>query len=278
MRSRGACAFAPVIAAVCLLISPSISTSQSRTYTPPKLPNGQPDLQGIWQVLNTAAFNIEDHEPSLNIPGGYGVVEGGTLPYKPEALAKRNDNFKNRAALDPEAFCYLPGVPRITYMPYPFQIVQFQDVVAVAYEYLGTTRHLFLTGKHPDPEIYDYWLGDSRARWEGNTLVVDVANHNGNTWFDRAGNYHSDVLHVVERYTRTGPDTMAYEATITDPNVFTRPWKMTMPLYRRQEKNLRLLEYECYAYMEEEAAKGNVKLPWSELQFEGVPKQPAPKR
>ena len=180
------------------------------------------------------------------MPGGYGIVEGGVLPYRPEALAKRKENYEKRAEADPEASCYLPGVPRVTYMPYPFQIIQFRDfpdTVTILYEYLGTTRTIFLNRKtHPDPEVLDFWMGDSVGHWEGDTLVVDVNNFNDKTWFDRAGNYHGYNLHVVERYTRTGPDTMTYEATIEDSKTFTRPWKITVPIYQRQERNLRLLE------------------------------------
>jgi hypothetical protein len=274
---------APIVAmttalATALVLTPGAVESQApavtaQAYTPARTPNGQPDLQGIWQVVNAAASNLEDHSPSLGTPGGVGVVEGGRIPYLAPALAKRKENFEKRATADPEANCYLPGVPRITYTPFPFQILQFPDQVTIVYEYLGITRSIFLTGKHPDPNVADFWMGDSRGRWEGNTLVVDVTNFNDQTWFDRAGNFHSDALHVTERYTRAGPDHIAYEATIEDPEVFSRPWKISMPLYRRQERNLRLLEYECYAYMEEEAGKGNLKLPWSQLEREGVPKK-----
>jgi hypothetical protein len=240
--------------------------------TPIRNSLGQPDLQGIWQVVNTAAWDLEDHRPALNIPGGYGVVEGGRIPYQPSALEQKRQNFENRATADPESKCFMPGVPRITYMPYPFQILQFPDYVAIIYEYLSLTRFLYFKGEHPDPETTTYYMGDSRARWEGNTLVVDVANFNDQTWFDRAGNFHTTELRVVERYTRTGPNHMLYEAIIEDPGVFTRPWKISMPVYRRQERNLRLLEYECYMYMEEEAGKGKLKLPWSTLEFEGIPR------
>jgi len=261
--------------AVILSFTPQLDRAQTaaagQAYTQPKLRIGQPDLSGIWEVVNTAAYDLEDHQPGLNTPGGYGVVEGGKIPYLPAALAKKKDNFDNRATLDPEVKCDMPGVPRITYMPFPFQILQFQDMVAIVYEYLDLTRYVYFGGKHPDPDIYDYWMGDSRGHWDGNSLVIDVANFNDDTWFDRAGNYHSDALHVTERFTRTGPDHMLYEATVEDPKTFSRPWKISMPLYRRQEKNLRLLEYECYAYMEEEAGKGKLKLPWSTLPFEGMP-------
>jgi hypothetical protein len=263
------------IAAVAVVVLVGSRTAggqaSAQGYVPPRTANGRPDLGGIWQALNSAAWDIEDHSPRLGVPGGFGVVEGGKLPYLPAALAKRKENFDKRATADPEASCYLPGVPRLIYMPYPFQILQFQDVVTIIDEYEGITRSIFLTGKHPDSDVIDFFMGDSRGRWEGNTLVVDVANLNDRTWFDRAGNFHSDELHVVERYTRTSPDHIQYEATIEDPKVFSRPWKMSMPLYRRQEKNFRLLEYECYAYTEEEAGKGNLKIPWPHFEFEGAP-------
>ena len=221
--------------------------AQTGTYAPPRTADGHPDLQGIWQVLNTAAWDIQDHQAQLGVPAGKGVVEGNDIPYLPAALKKKQENFAKRQALDPEANCFLPGIPRITYMPFPFQIVQSRNEVTILYEYLHAIRHIFLGGKHP-PGPIEWWMGDSRARWEGDTLVVDVIHFNADTWFDRAGNHHSEALHVVERYTRTGPDHIAYDVTIEDPQVFTRPWKMSMTLYRRQEPAMELLEYECFAY------------------------------
>ena len=264
------------LAAIILVGSRTVvgqGAAPAQAYAPPRTANGQPDLQGIWQAVNSAAWDIEDHSPRLGVPGGFGVVEGGLLPYLPAALAKKKENFEKRMTADPEASCYLPGVPRATYLPFPIQIVQFPDVVIVFHEYLGVTRQIFLSGQHPDPDVSEYWMGDSRGRWDGNTLVVDVSNFNDRTWFDRAGNFHSDALHVVERYTRTGPDLISYQVTVEDPKVFGKPWKMSMPLYRRQEKNFRLLEYDCYAYMEEEAGKGNLKLPWTHFGFEGAPEK-----
>jgi hypothetical protein len=229
----------------------SISASAQQPYRAPRTPDGQPDLRGIWQALNTAVWNIEDHAAELGIPAGQGIVEGGGIPYLPSALAKRQQNFANRRTDDPEAKCQMPGVPRITYMPYPFQIAQTAKQVTILYEYVHTFRNIYLDSPHPKGPI-NWWMGDSRARWDGDTLVVDVVHFTDQTWFDRSGNFHSDALHVIERYTRTGPDHMLYEATIEDPNVFSRPWKISMPLYRRQEASARLLEYECYAYLETE--------------------------
>lgn len=231
-----------------LTLQESIS---AQTYTPPRLADGKPDLQGIWQTINSAAWDLEDHNAEMGIPAGLSVVEGGSIPYLPAALAKRTENAKNKAKLDPDAKCYLPGVPRATYLPFPFQILQTPKHILIAYEYAHADRTVYTDGtKHPDGAI-DFWMGDSRGSWDGNTLVVDVRNFNDQTWFDKAGNYHSEQLHVVERYTRTGPDHMLYEATIEDPKVFSRPWKISMPLYRRLEKNIQLLEYECTDFLQQ---------------------------
>ena len=253
-------AISPCLAAVCaclMVLFPAAAwpqDSSGQTYVPPRTPDGQPDLQGIWQAVNTAAWDIQDHSAGAGVPAGQGVVVGNEIPYQEWALAQKQENYENRLTADPEAQCNMPGVPRITYMPYPFQILQFSDRVLILYEYLHVVRTIYMDGSpHPEGHI-DFWMGDSRGHWEDDTLVVDVIHFNDRTWFDRAGNFHSEALHVVERYTPIGPDHLRYEATIEDPNVFTRPWTMSMPLYRRQEANVQLLEYECYAYSEEELA------------------------
>jgi len=234
---------------------PSQPSAASARQALPRLADGHPDLNGIWQALNEANYDIEAHNarPALalrtgpygpvpatpvialgavgSVPPGLGVVEGGELPYRPESLAQRKKNQENWLTSDPEIKCYLPGVPRATYMPYPFQILQSQSAIAIVYEYAGGVRNLYL--KDPGPAPVDSWMGQSVARWEKDTLVVDVTNLGDATWFDRAGNFHSDAMHVTERYTRTSPDVIAYEATITDTKTFTRPWKMSMALYRR---------------------------------------------
>jgi hypothetical protein len=239
--------------------------AQAQTYTPPKTATGLPDLQGIWQVVNSAADNLESHEARKGGAAGLSVVEGDTIPYKPEALAKRKDLYAKSQAADPLDFnsaadpldkCLMPGVPRITYLPYPFQIFEFQDQVVMVYEYLHLTRFIFMDGSPaPDQDVIDFYMGYSRGRWDGNTLVVETTNNKDETWFDKAANFHSDALKVTERFTRTGPDQMQYEATMEDPQVFTRPWKIQMPVYRRLEKNARLLEYECYQFREDELSK-----------------------
>jgi len=225
--------------------------AMTRAGALPRTPDGKPDLSGFWQVMNTAAWDIQDHSAQKGVPAGQGVVEGNEIPYQPWAAAKKKENFEKRASLDPETKCYLPGVPRITYMPYPFQIVHSPNQVTILYEYVHAVRHIFMSGSpHPEGHI-DWWMGDSRGRWEGDTLVVDVIHFDDRTWFDRAGNFHSDALHVVERYTPIDLDHINYEVTIEDPKVFTRPWKMSMPLYRHKERNFQLLEYECYAFENE---------------------------
>jgi hypothetical protein len=178
-----------------------------------------------------------------------GVVEGEEIPYLPEAAAKKKENFANRLTLDPEIKCFLPGVPRATYMPFPFQIVQSQKYILFSYEFESAVRTIDMDNHKKAP--IDSWMGWSNGHWEGETLVVDVTGLNEETWFDRAGNFHSDALHVVERYTPRSPDTLSYEALIEDPKVFSRPWKMKMILYRHGEPNAQLLEFKCAEFVEE---------------------------
>ena len=214
----------------------------------PRTPDGKPDLSGFWQVMNTANFDIQDHSAQEGVPAGQGVVEGNDLPYQPEALARKKQNYESRATTDPETKCLAPGVPRLMYMPYPFQIVQGSSKVFMQFEYAFHNRTIFTDGSsHPKGGL-GLWLGDSRGRWEGDTLVADVTDFNDQTWFDRAGNFHSDALHVVERYRLRDRDHIDYEATIEDPQVFTRPWKMRMIFYRHLEENFRVLEYLCWAF------------------------------
>jgi len=177
-------------------------------------------------------------------------VEGNEIPYQPAAAEKKKENGSQWLTADPAVKCYLPGVPRATYMPYPFQIIQTQDQVMIAYQFASAVRMIPIKARTEDPPI-DSWMGESYGRWEGHTLVVDAKGFNDQTWFDRAGDFHSDELHVVERYTPLGRDLIQYEATIEDPKVFTRPWKISMPLYRQVEKNAQLLEFKCVEFAEE---------------------------
>jgi hypothetical protein len=234
---------------------PAWGQPSGKASTAPRL-DGKPDLNGIWQALNTAAWDIQDHEGQLDVPPGKGVVEGNELPYQLWAAKKKEENAAQRKTDDPTGSnCFLPGVPRATYMPYPFEIVQTPARIAIRYEFAHALRTIPLDGG-PHPEgLPDAWMGDSRGHWEGNTLVVDVRNPDERTWFDQAGNFHSDALHVVERYSLTDSDHILYEATIEDPKVFTKPWKMRMPLYRIVDPNATLLEYECVFYLQEQRYK-----------------------
>jgi hypothetical protein len=236
--------------ALALLIAVSSPRAAAQGQAPAitRTADGKPDLSGIWQVLNTAAWDVQDHAASLGVPAGQGVVEGNEIPYQPAALAKKRENYANRRTADPETKCYEPGVPRITYMPYPFRIIQTPERIDISYEYAGALRHIFTNDTPHPPGHIDWWMGDSRGRWEGDTLVVDVIHFNDQTRFDKAGNFHSDALHVVERYSFVDATHLDYEVTIEDPKVFTRPWKIQMPLYKRIEPSARVLEYYCYGF------------------------------
>jgi hypothetical protein len=215
----------------------------------PRTSDGKPNLQGIWQVENSANVDLLDHPASHGGRAGRSVVDGATIPYQPWAAKKKAENYAARATADPMANCYLPGVPRIMYLDHPFHIFQTRDAVAITFEWSQVFRLIYTNGsKHVDG--LDFWMGDSRGRWEGDTLVVDVANHNDKTWFDKAGNFHSEQLKVEERFTLENADTLRYDATITDPKVFTRPWKISMPLHRQKDMD-RILEYQCQAELEE---------------------------
>lgn len=244
--------------AAVLALLPALCLAQA--YEASLTPDGNPDLNGIWQALGTAHWNVEGHSAAAGpvvemgalgaIPGGLGIVVGGEIPYQPWALKKRDENRRNWLKLDPVAKCYLPGVPRAAYLPFPFQIVQTPEHILVAYEFASASRVIYMNRpdfEHPG----DAWMGHSRGRWEGQTLVVEVTNHVADTWFDSAGNFHSDALRVVERYTPTGPDHLLYEAVIEDENVYTRPWTIRLPLYRRLEENMQLLEFKCVEFVEE---------------------------
>jgi hypothetical protein len=242
-------------------------------YRPVRMADGHPNLNGIWQAFVTANWDLQDHEaqpgPHPEIMGAYGagpagqsIVEGGEIPYQPWALAKKKENLERRMVTDvsndlkwhdvgdPELKCYMPGVPRATYMPFPFQIVQGSGpALLFAYEFTTSTRIVRMNSKAEAPS--DAWMGWSRGRWEGDTLVVAVTGQRQETWFDRAGDFHSDGLHVIERYTPIGANHLAYDATIEDTKVYTRPWKISFPLYRRMEKNVQLLEFKCVPFTED---------------------------
>jgi len=232
--------------------TPAVRTAS--TYNGPRTPDRKPDLNGIWQVLGTAHWNVEPHSASEGVPAGFGVVEGGTIPYQPWALTKRNENFQNRLMADPLRKCYMPGVPRAMYLPFPFEITQMPNHIGIAYEFAHATRTIFLDGT-PHLDDLDFWMGDARGKWEGDTLLVDTVSLGDKTWFDEAGNFHSDALKLVERFTPMDATHINYEATIDDAKVFTRPWKLSMIIYRRLETNLELLDYECAEHVYEKLFK-----------------------
>ena len=239
-----------VIALACAASLPAFSQANAKksgAYNPPRLADGHPDLNGIWEVRAKVDADLEGKINGKNI-----IVDpaDGKIPYKPEALAQKKDNAAKRATADPLNKCWMPGVPRLMYVPYPFQIVQSanQPVMPILSQYVHVIRNVNMTGEHLDG--LDLWLGDTRAHWEGDTLVTDVADFNDQTWFDAAGNYHSGDLKVTERFTRTAPDTITYEATMTDPKVLTKPFKISLPVTLHTEKNFQIMEYECYAVKE----------------------------
>jgi hypothetical protein len=254
--SRWATRAAAVLALLPVALVPLAAQSKGGTYRAPRAPDGKPDLQGIWEVRNNAESGLEAHSADEGIMPGTGVIvdpPDGKIPYLPGMREKQEANFKNRASADPVSKCFLAGVPRINYMHFPFEIFQTPKYIAMTYEYVHAYRTIYLTAKQQHPDDIDFWMGDSRGHWDGDTLVVDVGDNNDMTWLDASGDFHSASMNVIERYTRTGPNVITYEATITDPKTFSRPWTIRMPLYRHTEKNFQLLEYECYAYQEEAA-------------------------
>ena len=254
-----------------LTLSPHPLRAQRATL--PRTSAGRPDLSGIWQAMTSANYDIEPHGakaamamrpgpvvpvPAAEVvalgavgavPSGSGIVVGGEIPYLPAALATKKENQEHWLTRDPEVKCYLPGIPRATYMPFPFQILQNEKAVFMAYEYAGATRQVYL--KDPGPPETDSWMGQSVGHWEGDTFVVSVTGFNDGTWFDRAGNHHTEALAVVERFTMTSRDHIRYEATMTDPQTFSRPWTIRLMLYRHVEPDARLGQFKCVEFVEE---------------------------
>ncbi len=259
-----------IVTAVEVFYEHPARSQSTPAYKSPRLKGTDyPDLNGLWQSLNEGNWDIQAHAAQAGPPqfgalfaepAGTGIVEGNELPYQTWALTKKKENFANRLVrvkaddvrmepLDPEAKCYLPGVPRATYVPLPFQIIQGNNKIIIAYEFASASRIIYMDQTDPAPT--DSYMGWSRGHWDGDTLVVDVTGLNDKTWFDRAGNFHSDAMHVIERYTPISSGVVQYEATIDDPKVFTRPWRMSFPLYRRLDKNAQFLEFKCVPFSEE---------------------------
>src|SRR5215510_835870 len=280
-----------VIVILSAIVGAGIAIALTRSRAEPasasaRTSDGKPNLSGVWQANNEAHWDLQAHEAragavtqpgvyadyefarvpaapvlalaaAAGVPGSLGVVEGdGEIPYKPEAAAIKKENTANWIDRDPELKCYLPGIPRAMYMPYPFQIIQSTNKIQMAFTFANAARTIHLDKVEGPPD--DTFMGHSVGHWEGDTLVVDVTGFNGKNWFDRAGNFHSASLHLVERFTPINPDAIRYEVTIEDPETFTRPWKIEMPLYRRLESNIQLLEYPCIEFAEE-FLYGNVR-------------------
>jgi len=261
-----------LILAVCLAITAGMTVA-AEPYDPPRTAGGRPDFNGVWQVMNRANDNLEAHGPQAAralregpvvpvpakevvalgavgaVPAGLGVVVGGSIPYTADALEQRDRNRANWLEGDPEIRCYLPGVPRANYMDYGFQIFQNDDALVFSYEYAGAVRNIHLTD--PGPAPIDSWMGQSWLRWDGDTMVIETTGFNGQTWLDRSGNFTTDHLKVTERFTLTSPYTMDYEATLEDPDVYTRPWTIRMPIYRRVPPDDRLMQFNCVEFVEE---------------------------
>ena len=275
-RFTGAVVAMTLAAAVSLTVAPTAQQGRGNAPAAPAAGQGRgaaarpaqiaghPNFNGVWQAIGTAHWNLEDHSASaagpanapfwqlgamFAIPAGQSVVVGGTIPYLPAGLKKRQENMAGWPKSDPEAKCYMGGIPRSTYMPYPFQIVQGQKDILFVYEYASSNRIVHMD-KPSEPPV-DSWMGWSNGKWDGNTLVIEVTGNNDQTWFDRAGNHHSDQMKVTERFTMISPDHINYSATIDDPVTFTRPWTMTMPLYRRIEKNAQLGQFKCVEFVTE---------------------------
>jgi len=226
-----------------------------------RTPDGKPDLSGVWQAITSAHWNIEPHAAEEGgapgtfgalsaVPAGLGIVQGGRIPYTEAARRQRDENRANSLERDPLAKCFMPGVPRANYLPFPFQIVQSRDVILIAYEFAESNRIVYVDQPELESQV-DSWMGHSEARWEGDTLVVEVTGQMPDSWFDRAGNHHSFEMMVEERWTPAGPNHINYQATITDPNTFSEPWTVSFPLYRRMEENIQLLEFKCAEFAEE---------------------------
>jgi len=243
-----------------LLVMLSIISVAAESDLVPRTADEKPDFNGIWQAIGSAHWDVEPHAADFSplvelgaigaIPAGLGIVQGGGIPYTSQARAKAQENRADWLSLDPVVKCYMPGVPRATYLPFPFQIIQSPEHVVMAYEFASASRIVYMDRPDFEAPILS-WMGHSRGHFEGDSLVIDVTDQVPDTWLDHAGNHHSDALRVTERYTHTGPNTLMYEATLEDPNVYTQAWTMKFPLYRRLDENMQLLEFKCVEFTEE---------------------------
>lgn len=234
-------------AVACALLVMAAGAAVAADQSVPRLANGRPDFSGIWQTTSAAEYDLEPHIGRKDAPPGPGIVDGGEIPYLPKALAQRKKNFERRATDDPRLKCWTLGVPRGVYFPEPFQILQRPRDLTIVHQFGHSVRTIHTNGtRRPAKSDNEYWMGDSRARWDGDTLVVDVTDFNDETWLDRSGNFHSTALRVEERWTLLDANTIRYRATLTDPQVYARPWSLTVYLHRHREPGFQLIENYCY--------------------------------
>ena len=249
-----------IAAVLSVLLGYATSGIAAENTQVPRTADGRADFSGIWQAIGSAHYDIEPHAADFGplfqlgaigaIPAGIGIVEGGEIPYTEAGRTKQRASKADWLAQDPLVKCYMPGIPRANYLPFPFQIIQSPEFVVMAYEFASASRIVYMNEPDYEAPIYT-WMGHSLGSFDGDTLVIDVTDQVADTWFDHAGNHHTESLRVTERYTHMGPNTLMYEATLEDPNVYTRPWKVKFPLYRRLEENMQLLEYKCVEFTEE---------------------------
>ncbi len=244
--TRASLAAALVSGLLAAAIAPAVTLAADAGPIP-RLANGRPDFSGIWETLSNADEDLEPHSARDDAAPSAGVVVGNVIPYLPKALEQKARNFSARATDDPRLKCWTLGTPRDIYYPEPFQIFERPQDLTLVFEFGNTVRDIHTDGTlHPVDTDNEFWLGDSRGHWEGDTLVVDVRDFNDETWLDRAGDFHTEALHVIERWTLLDANTLDYRATLSDPNVFSRPWTLEVLLYRRREKNFHLIENYCF--------------------------------
>ena len=242
--------------------------AEAATWTPPRTSDGQPDIQGFWvnRGRRLATYNIEAMEGASETHTLITGVQSdsrslivdpvdGRIPYQPWARAQRTDVLNNHndptkwEHVDPHTRCFLSGVPRVFYQG-QFQILQPPGYVVILQEWNHGSRIIPLDGRPHIGNDITLWMGDSRGRWEDNTLVVDVANKNDKTWLDLVGDFHSDAVRIDERFTFVGPDRIDYEARFDDPNVYTRPFTVALTLGRgvqgEEVNSYELLESACH--------------------------------
>jgi hypothetical protein len=249
---------APVIALMLTACTPAPAPEANIDSATTNTLGGHPNLNGIWQAMSNAQWNLEAHSAEAvdkfgqmgaiaAIPAGVSVVREGTIPYLPAKLAQREQNRAAWPEADPEAKCYMLGVPRATYHDMPFQIIQGDDGdLLMVYSFAATNRVINMSDFTPPP--IDSWMGKSDGVWEGDVLVVTTTGQHDQSWLDRAGNFHSSQLKVTERFKLIDADHMSYEATLEDPETYSQPWTIAMPLYRHIEKNAQLLEHKCVPF------------------------------